>query len=433
MNLFSSLQSKTVNNILWLFGEKFIQFLISLVTVAIVARYLGAEDYGKWSYVLTIVSLFQIFVNFGLPNLAIKHLAEGKIDSKIVFGTIFWIRSGFGVIVVFIVLLLWFLIQNELWVMILIMSFAFLTDGLFVIDSLNQSLIESKKSAVPRSIGTILSSFYKLFCVYSEYSLRLFGFSYLIEFTGSGLIMFFIYKRRNQFSFQFDSRIAKNLLKDGSFLMFSTLASWVYFRIDQVMIKEMLEFSDLGNYSAAVKVSEMFYLFPTIIIGTFYPYLLKMNMDASQSVTSSAISLLKHLNILHLIVGLVITVFGSHVIALLFGMDFIESSRVLSIHCWSLIPVSFSLLAARWLTMKNKTPIILYSKIIGALSNVVLNFLLIPIFKGVGAAYATLISYLIADFLCLFFFNGSKDLFMIQLKSLFLPKKGEFMLLKKML
>ncbi|MBN1578836.1 MAG: flippase [Chitinispirillaceae bacterium] len=53
-----------------------------LVTSVVLARYLGAEEYGTYSYLLWIIGIVAIFANFGLPNTVIKYVAEYNAKSS---------------------------------------------------------------------------------------------------------------------------------------------------------------------------------------------------------------------------------------------------------------------------------------------------------------------------------------------------------------
>ena len=58
--------------------------------------------------------------------------------------------------------------------------------------------------------------------------------------------------------------MAKLLLKDAWALMFAGIVISVYMKIDQVMLKEMLNTKAVGIYAAAVKLCEAWYFVPTV-------------------------------------------------------------------------------------------------------------------------------------------------------------------------
>jgi O-antigen/teichoic acid export membrane protein len=60
----------------------------------------------------------------------------------------------------------------------------------------------------------------------------------------------------------------------------------------------------------------------------------------------------------------------------------------------------------------------LLSQVGGALTNLVLNLILIPDFGAIGAAYATLFSYFTASIVSLLFFNHTRSLFLTLCKSI---------------
>jgi Na+-driven multidrug efflux pump len=59
-------------------------------------------------------------------------------------------------------------------------------------------------------------------------------------------------------------------------------------------------------------------------------------------------------------------------------------------------------LLSKWLIIEHLLKYSLVTQASGAILNVLLNFLLIPAYHGVGAAFATLISYAAASYFALF-------------------------------
>ena len=64
---------------------------------------------------------------------------------------------------------------------------------------------------------------------------------------------------------------ANALLKDSWPLIFSGLAIMVYMRIDQIMLGQMLGDKAVGIYTAAVRISEVWYFIPMAIVASVFP------------------------------------------------------------------------------------------------------------------------------------------------------------------
>ena len=118
-------------------------------------------------------------------------------------------------------------------------------------------------------------------------------------------------------------------------------------------------------------------------------------------------------------VALPVTFLAGPIINLLYGNAFQQASLVLAIHIWSSVFVFIGIASGTFFTIEGYTKKSLYRTILGAITNVLLNLLLIPHYGISGAAIATVISQFAATFLYDFFDPSLKELVVIRFKSLF--------------
>ncbi len=70
---------------------------------------------------------------------------------------------------------------------------------------------------------------------------------------------------------RFDKEIGKKIVKDSWPLMFASLMIVVYMKIDQIMLKNMLDATQVGIYAVAVRLSEVWYFIPVLITQSIFP------------------------------------------------------------------------------------------------------------------------------------------------------------------
>jgi O-antigen/teichoic acid export membrane protein len=68
-----------------------------------IARFLGSEQFGVFSYILAFVGLFQLIADFGLTNVIVREISRAKENAAHIMGAIIplaWLFSLliFGVI-----------------------------------------------------------------------------------------------------------------------------------------------------------------------------------------------------------------------------------------------------------------------------------------------------------------------------------------------
>jgi O-antigen/teichoic acid export membrane protein len=188
-----------------------------------------------------------------------------------------------------------------------------------------------------------------------------------------------------------------------------SLAVGIYLRIDQVMLHKMVSAGELGNYVAAVKVSELFEALPAAFLTTLFPLLCRAAGQEDQFRRYLGLSF-RYLLVVALGLCVVITVAARPIIQVLYGQQYAPAAKMLSILIWSEIATFFGSVVANSLVALNLQRFLVLPTAAGAAINVVLNFLLIPRFGAVGAAWATAVSYTAAWLLVLLPFRDTRSL-----------------------
>jgi O-antigen/teichoic acid export membrane protein len=185
--------------------------------------------------------------------------------------------------------------------------------------------------------------------------------------------------------------------------MLSSVAMGIYLKIDQVMIKNMLGNESVGLYAVAVKLSEVWFFIPVIICTSILPALINAKKNSEEFFNVRLSKLYSLMFWLAFIIALPISVFSKQIIYILFGSAYVGASLTLSIYIWSGISVFLGVAVNNFLLSQNLTKISFYTTAFGAIINVVLNIILIPVWGIFGSALATLVSYTFVTFSILLF------------------------------
>tara|TARA_B110000008_G_C16820795_1_gene504597 strand:+ start:16 stop:876 length:861 start_codon:yes stop_codon:yes gene_type:complete len=227
---------------------------------------------------------------------------------------------------------------------------------------------------------------------------------------------------------KFNKKIAIVLLNYSWPLLLSSGAIILYMRVDQIMIKEMINLDALGKYAVAVKLSEAWYFLPIIITSVFYPYIIIGKKTSNKLYYNRLKQLFFTTLWIAILFVIFLSLFDDILIGLLFGNEFVSNNYVIPILAISGIFVSMGYVNGKWVIIENHTKFELIRNLIGGLLNVLLNFILIPVYGLNGAALSTLISLFIAANLSLLFFNKSRKIFVLQNLAIF-----DFTIVKKTL
>ena len=431
---FKSLQNhknfiKYFKNTSWLMAERLLRMIISLFVGTWIARYLGPEQYGILSYAQSFVAIFSVFATFGMQTILVRELVKNELEKHLLMGTVFFIKLIGSFIVLFLLAIAVTYTSNDNYTntLIFILASAIIFQSFNVIDLYFQSIVLSKYIIFANSISLFMSTILKIIFILND--MPLINFVYLVVFDNfilaCGYIYFYVISNKlnndnyiNIKNWKFDFLIAKKLLKSALPLFLSGLVVSIYMRIDQIMIQDMLGSEAVGYYSAAIRLSEVWYFIPTIITTSLFPAIIQ----ASQQNKIIYIKKMKMLfNILvfsSIVIAVLITLFSNSIIHILYGKEFFNAGIVLSIHIWALVFISLAISSGKFLTAKNMEKKVFYRNMLGLVINLLLNFLLIPKYGITGAAIATLASWIVAGYIYDIFDKDVRYMFFLKTRAL---------------
>jgi polysaccharide transporter, PST family len=412
---------KILGNTAWLVGDKVLRMGASLVVGVWVARYLGVQQYGLFNYAYAFASLFSPVATLGLDSIVIRELVRVPEERYKTLGTTFWLKlfGGFCSIIL-AVCTIFFVREDDSLTIGLVAIFA--STGFFqafdTIDLWFQSQVQSKYTVIAKNIAFAVTTVCKVILIQAQAPLIAFVCVNLLEYVLSGISLIITYSRNDSFHKWFPSILqAKKLLKDSYPLILSSFAVLIYMRIDQIMLGQMVGSNAVGTYSAAVRVSEIWYFIPTAIASSVSPSIFAVKDDKKIYYQRIA-KLLRLMVLLAIAVALPMTFLSGHIITVLFGSSYIEAGIILAIHIWASLFVFMGVATSSWFVAEGLTHLSFRRTLIGAVVNVLLNLILIPKFSGLGAAIATVISYSISDVFSNFTHAKTRKIFQLQIKSL---------------
>ena len=420
--------NKALRNVTWLFGEKCLTMGLSLAVSIMLARNLGVSDFGKLNYLLSYIALLVPFSSLGLNSLVVRELVNRDRELGLILGvalSLRWIGGGAVILIIFLITLIFppsLLISNN-WVILGAIGSSFI--ALQVFDSYFQSLVKSKYVVVTRSIVLIVSSSINLLAVILELSLDYFLAIAVMNpiLTGLGLYTFYRRESKCSIKLKFEVKYAINLISQSKWLIFSGFMAIVYLKIDQIMIGDILGSDELGVYSVAVRLSEVWYFFPTAIVVSFFPKLLKSKND-NQLYMENLQKLCDCLFWLGITVAIFVGLVSNFAVTYLYGEDYSMASDVLNVHVWAGVFIFIRALLSKWLISEGLLKFSLFTHGIAAVINVVLNYIWIPQYGIVGAAFATLISYATSSYFVLWLFKSTRPMAIIMSRSVYFPLRA---------
>jgi len=416
---------KLGSNTSWLFLERAISISLAVGVGLYFARYLGRSDFGLYSYAFALYGLFSVSSKLGLSPLAVSETVRSGYNQNAILGSVFMLRMIASVACLLLLnVTAYFLgdgppVAEMTW----IFSLALLFGPFETIIHWFEATVQMRPIVVARSMTSILMGLARLAMIVSGLNLLWFAWLVPLEAVVMGGLFLAAYHHEGLHirAWKTDMGIVRQLIREGTPLFFSAIAVIAYMKIDQVMLKQMTSTEEVGTYSAAVKISEMFYFIPVVLSGLLFPYLIKISAHGQQTTRKAFQVMCDAFSWAAILIAIPLSLFATQLTQLAYGSEYLPAARILVVHIWAGIFVSVETLRSKWLIMHNIARFQLWTTMLGAVSNVLLNLYLIPRYQGYGAAIATTISYGFAVVFSCFLHRDTWEIGVILVKSMLAP------------
>lgn len=384
---------KYVFNTSWLFIERIVRMVLGLFIGVWTVRYLGPEQYGLLSYAQSFVGLFGAVATLGLDKIVVRELVKNESKQDVILGTAFLLKLMGGIACIAFLYIGINLTESDTYtkMLVLIISTSAIFQSFNVIDYYYQAKVVSKYVVYAHFFMIAVGTPVKLLLLIFNAPLEYFAIATVLEsvLTTIGLIYFYKRQKMNFSTWKFSKPLAITLLKESWPLIFSSVSIYIALRIDQIMLKDMMDEASVGIYAAGVKLAEVFNFIPMLIGQSIYPKIIKMDLEKDRQ---KIIDIIRY--VFFLLVGLAIisNLTSYMVVHLLYGQDYHSSKVVFDILIWSVTVIYLNTITKYILLRINKNLAILSRQASMAAINIVLNLILIPKFGVMGAALATLLA-----------------------------------------
>jgi O-antigen/teichoic acid export membrane protein len=405
----------------WLVFDRLIRVLIGLTVGAWIARYLGPARFGELSYVVAFIALFQAAANLGADAVVVRDIARTPERAPAILGTAFWMRLGAGLacwIVAAIVMELIHPGEPEIFWMTLIVGGSLVFQASDTVDLWFQSQTRSRRTVAAKLTAYAISNGVKVVLVVQHAPLVAFAAAMSLDFALAAVGMVIAYRGfRTSERWRAHRATMLELIAECWPFLTAGVGVIVYVRIDQIMLKEFLGERDLGLYSAALPLSQVWNVIPVVLTTSLAPYVARRKLEGEEPYRRALAGIFRLYAACGLAVSLLTAALAPWIVTILYGKTFVRSASVLSIHVLSNVFIYLGVAQNLWIVNERLGRIGLYKSLTGAVVSVVGNWLVIPRFGIVGCA----VVYVIANFVSAVGSNWllAPEMLAMQLRGLF--------------
>lgn len=423
-------KQKIVNNLLWATGGKVINLVGTLVLGIIVARYLGAEQYGLMNYIISYAFLFQTLACFGLDSIEVREEAAGNVPFTTIIGTAFWIKVVLGIICIGLSIGTAIVMGEDSYTVALIAMYScyIVFNSFVVIRNYFTSLVQNKYIVLSEIFRTFVGIAIKLTMWALDCSLTWFVAAFAFDYVllAGGYISSYRHKIGSMRYWHFSMSYAKFMMKESFPLLLTNAAVIIYQRIDQVMIGQMVSKTDVGFFSVAAKFVEVMIFIPATIGHTISPILVQMLEKSREAYIAKA---QQYINIsvwICFLCSIVVSIISYWLVLYTFGTQYLPAAAVLQVLAFKMSSSAISVAGGTMVIVERLQKWVFFRDILGCIVCVTLNFWLLPKYGAIAAAFVAIAANLAAGYISDLLIPAYRHIFRQQTKAIFLGWRDLF-------
>jgi O-antigen/teichoic acid export membrane protein len=418
---------KTLGNTTWMMGDQIARQVVGLAIGVWLARYLGPQLFGEFSYAVAMFMICSPVALLALDGIVIRRLIQEPGGRDELLGTSFVLMIAGGVLAFSLAMAAIFLVRPDdrlvQW-LVGIMIAGTLVQAFIAIEFWFESQMQWKFTVYAKTSAFLFLSLVKVGLILAGAPLIAFAWAVLTEAVlgSAGLLLVYRLKGYSLKAWRFKQETARTLLRDSWPLLFSAILVMVYLRIDQIMLGSMAGSEALGIYSVAVRISEAWYFIPMVICSSVFPAVVEADKISEELFYSHLQKLYSLMALLSYCVAIPVAFLATDIIDVLFTSAYAEAAPLLVILVWTGLFTSLGAARNVFVVAKNRTRVNLISIALGCAANISLNLVLIPRYGAMGAVIATFISYWFAVHGTCFLFKPLRKTGWMITRAMFYPK-----------
>jgi PST family polysaccharide transporter len=391
-------------------GDRVVRLLLVFAVNVAIARHLGPEQFGLLSYVLAFASLFAAFSTVGLDSILVREVVRQPDPERAgaLIGTATTLRLiaalvGYGAVAGAGVLMHG--TDTLTAALIALAGSVLLVQALDVGEPWFQAKLGARNAVLARGGALVLGAAVKIYFIVGGLPVAYFVAAQVLETVLGTLFVTLIYRRRagSRHKWRFDRQLAMSLVREALPLFVSALAVAAYMRLDVILLAALATEDDVGYYSAAQRLVELWYFVPGAVCVSVFPSLVRIRAIDPELFFRRLSLLYRFIALSSAAFAMAMAAFSDWVVSLLYGHTYVYAADVLKILAWASFATALGVATSHYLLIEGLVRAVLARTLIGLTIGTLLLVVLVPPLKSIGAAIATVAGYSAATFAILLF------------------------------
>ena len=374
--------------------------LSSLIILALVARYLNQELFGKYIFVMAFIAVFEVFTDMGYNSILVREIARAKDQLGKLIGTaivakfliavltfviIFVSANAFGLVVQ---------LSTEVRKAIYVLAFAVTMD--FFVDICISTIRAHEQMEYEAIIITFnrISSllFIAIVVIFDLGFLNLFLARLYSNVLTLGLSLCIYIRKFGKFQISRDSSVQKHLTKEALPLGTGQVIERFYTRTNFLLIRIIQSVTEVGFYGGAYRIIEQFSIIANSIVTAVFPVFSILSQSSRSSLALAHEKTLKLLMVMSLPMVVIMGCLAEKITTIVFGAKLMVIAQPLKVLAFMLFLNFSNLLFKFTLSAMNRQAVYRRNVLISFFVNLLLALFFIPVYGYMGACIAILAS-----------------------------------------
>lgn len=375
------------------FSGRILGIVVGLVTVPLLARTLGTQDYGVWVGALAFVGIFSSFTEFGLTYAATMRMANDPEHEGEWLGALGSLRTlvSFGVLAVGASsAALIFAGDTRLTALVLTATIVFAGA-----QSLMAVFSSRLRGGVPLAFAVMQNALWLCavvgLAVFDAGPVQV-AVAYTAVLGAVATAQVLVTRRIARITWRGARARWGGLLGVAVPVGLAGLFISIYYRLDAVLLLQLAGEREAGVYGAAYRILDPLLFLPQSVTAAVFPVLSAIRTSDPARVRRLVQRGAEYMAVISLPALAVTVVLSGPIISLLFGPEFARSADVLPVLMIAFVAICYGSLAGALAPVLGLQWRLTIYAATGAAANVALNVVLIPPFGALGSAWATVVT-----------------------------------------
>ena len=402
---------KILSNSFWLIVQQCYLMITSFVMVALIARHLGPSDYGLINYSASIITIFTTLAGLGLDNVIVSEVIRRPEKESSFLGTALVMRLISSFISYPLILAVIAVINpgnRTLMIVAALQALGMIFQIYEVLVYWFRIKLKIKYVSLALIVAATVMTAMRIVLLAQKASVGWFALATSVQAFVAALIIAAFFIKKSDVKLKASTADAKALLKLSYNCIISSMSIIIYMHADKIILEKMTDTAHVGIYSAAVMLATYWQFIPMALIDSARPVVLEKRKISKTEYIDSFKLVMAGASLLSFVFALLMSCLGWFFLVFVYGNAYIDAFIPLVILSWASFIAVSGCARSIWITGESFYKYDKWFTVTAAGLNIVLDILFIWKMGIIGAAVATVITYVYEVLIVPLFFKETR-------------------------